>query len=192
MSFISNRRVTSWTKLQIRKTLVDLLNGQKEADRRRKSEAIRRKLVRLAAYRRATTVACYVSLPCEVETHRLIDDMLKDRKRVAVPYVRGRQLKWSEVRDPARDLRPGAFGILEPRPRAVRPVRAQELDVVLVPGVAFDRRGHRLGHGYGYFDRFLGALPPGIPTIGLCFDFQRVAALPHEPHDHPVDAVLTN
>ena len=194
MSFTSksNGRLRPWTKVRIRKTLVGLLRVQKEADRRHNSEAIRRKLVRLAAYRRATTVACYVSLPYEVETHRLIHDMLKDGKRVAVPYVRGRQLKWSELRDPARDLRRGAFGVLEPRPRAVRSVRAQDVDVVVVPGIAFDRRGHRLGHGHGYFDRFLDTLPAGIPTIGLCFDFQLVAALPYEPHDHPVDAVLTN
>jgi 5-formyltetrahydrofolate cyclo-ligase len=71
-------------------------------------------------------------------------------------------------------------------------VSAQALEVVLVPGVAFDRTGHRLGHGQGYFDRFLDTLPADIPVIGLCFDFQLVAALPHEPHDHPVDAVLTN
>ena len=64
--------------------------------------------------------------------------------------------------------------------------------MVVVPGIAFDRSGHRLGHGRGYFDRFLSTLPDKVPTIGLCFDFQRVAALPHEPHDHPVDAVLTN
>lgn len=166
--------------------------AQKEADRRRKSEAIRRKLVRLAVYRRATMVACYVSLPYEVETHRLIHDMLKTGKRVAVPYVRGRQVKWSELRNLVRELRPGAFGVLEPQPSTRRPVRAQELDVVLVPGVAFDRHGHRLGHGQGYFDRFLDTLPATIPAIGLCFDFQLVAALPHEPHDHPVDAVLTN
>ena len=202
MSFISSGRVARpqrlpgghipWTKSRIRTTLVGFLRVQKEADRRRKSEAIRRKLVRLAAYRRATTVACYVSLPYEVETHQLIQDMLMTGKRVAVPYVRGRQLTWCELRDPAHDLRPGAFGVLEPRPSIRRVVRTEELDVIVVPGVAFDRHGHRLGHGHGYFDRFLDTLPADIPIIGLCFDFQLVATLPHEPHDHPVDAVLTN
>ncbi len=188
MSFTSS----GWTKSRIRMTLVGLLKAQKETDRRRKSEAIRRKLVRLAVYRRATMVACYVSLPYEVDTHRLIDNMLTTGKRVAVPYVRGRDLRWSELREWARDLRPGAFGVLEPQPRARRLVRAQELGMVVVPGVAFDRSGHRLGHGHGYFDRFLATLPGRTPTIGLCFDFQLLAALPHEPHDHPIDAVLTN
>ena len=189
MSFISSG---PWTKSRIRTTLVGFLRVQKEADRRRKSEAIRRKLVRLAAYRRATMVACYVSLPYEVETHQLIRRMLMTGKRVAVPCVRGRHLQWCELRDPARELRPGAFGVLEPRSSTRRVVRTEELDVVVVPGVAFDRVGHRLGHGQGYFDRFLDTLSADIPVIGLCFDFQLVATLPHEPHDHPVDAVLTN
>ncbi len=166
------------------------LRTQKEEARRRKSELIRRKLVRLAAFRKAKTVFCYVSLPYEVETRRLIEQMLDAGKRVVVPRVVRRQLLLSELRDPDEELSPGAFGVLEPRPQARRPVRPKELDLAIVPGLAFDRLGRRLGHGLGYFDRLLARVPRDTPTVGVCFSFQLVDRLPAGPHDRPVHRVL--
>ena len=178
-------------KRRLRTALFRQLTTQKEEHRRRKSEAIRRKLFRLPVFREAKTVLCYVSLPYEVETRQVITRLLEAGKRVVVPKVRGRRLVLSELRDPDVDLAPGAFNVLEPIPRALRPVRPEELDVALVPGLAFDCRGHRLGHGYGYFDRLLARLPDRVTTIGLCFDFQRIDHLPTRPHDEPVAHVLS-
>ncbi|MBI4343199.1 MAG: 5-formyltetrahydrofolate cyclo-ligase, partial [Candidatus Omnitrophica bacterium] len=92
---------------------------------------------------------------------------------------------------PGAELAPGAFGVLEPTPSARRPVRLRELDAVLVPGLAFDRQGRRLGHGYGYFDRLLARLPQATPVIGLAFRFQLLDRLPAASHDRPVSTVLT-
>lgn len=119
--------------------------------------------------------------------------MLARGKRVVVPVTRPRtkRLSLSEVRDPGRELAPGAFGVPEPVPSARRPVPVRELDLVLVPGLAFDRRGHRLGHGHGYFDRFLARLPKTTPVIGLAFKFQLLERLPSDPHDRAVHTVLT-
>jgi len=178
-------------KRQLRTTLLRRLKTQKEEDRRRKSEAIRRKLFRLAVFRRAKSVLCYISLSYEVETRRLIEQMLQAGKRVAVPVVRNQELVPSELRDPASELAPGAFGVLEPTRKAIRPVALNELDLVLVPGLAFDHSGHRLGHGRGYFDRLLVRLPNTTPTVGLCFDFQLLDHLPTHPHDQTVQRVLT-
>jgi len=111
-------------------------------------------------------------------------------KRVVIPRVRGSRLVLSELRDLQQDLRPGAFGVWEPSPRTTRPVDPERLDLVLVPGLAFDRQGHRLGRGRGYFDRLLAAVPRNIPRVGLCFDFQLFDHLPLRPHDQPVSAVL--
>ena len=181
------------TKGELRKTLVDRLRQQKEEARRRSSEAIWRKVHRLTAFRQAATVCCYVALPYEVQTRRMIEEMLKSGKRVVVPVTRpdSKRLWLSEVRDPDRDLAPGAFGVPEPVPTARRPVPARELDLVFVPGLAFDRRGHRLGHGHGYFDRFLAHLPEATPTVGLAFRFQLLDRLPADSHDRAVHMVLT-
>ena len=181
------------TKGDVRTTLLRLLKQQKEDDRRRKSEAIRRKVFRLTAFRRARTVCCYVALSYEVQTWRLIEEMLSRGKRVVVPVVRPRtkRLQLSEVRDPMRELAKGSFGVWQPTPRALRPVPVRDLDLVLVPGLAFDRRGHRLGHGHGYFDRFLARMPKTTPTVGLAFRFQLLDRLPVASHDHAVQTILT-
>jgi len=181
------------TKGQLRTTLLRQLQQQKEDERRRRSEAIWRKVVRLTAFRRAKTVCCYVALPYEVQTWRMIERMLERGKRVVVPVAqpRTKRLALSEVRNPAAELARGAFGVWEPAPTALRPVSARTLDLVLVPGIAFDRRGHRLGHGRGYFDRFLARLPKTTPTVGLAFRFQLLDRLPVASHDHAVQTVLT-
>lgn len=181
------------TKGQLRTIYVRQLKQQKEDDRRHRSETIRRAVFRLTAFRRAEMICCYVALPYEVQTWQMIEQMLKRGKRVAVPVVRPRskRLQLSEITDPRRELRRGAFGVFEPRPEAVRPVHPRDVDLVLVPGLAFDRRGHRLGHGLGYFDRFLARLPKRVPTIGLAFRFQLLDRLPVAAHDHAVRAVLT-
>jgi 5-formyltetrahydrofolate cyclo-ligase len=169
------------------------LKQQKEDDRRRRSEAIWRKLYRLKAFRRAKTVCCYVALPYEVQTWGLIEDMLSRGKRVVVPVMRPRtkSLRLSEVRDPAAELTRRVFGVREPAPSALRPVALADVDLVLVPALAFDRRGHRLGHGHGYFDRFLARVPKTIPTVGLAFRFQLLDRLPTAAHDHALQAIVT-
>ena len=181
------------TKDQLRTTLLRRLQQQKEDDRRRRSEAIRRKVFRLTAFRRARTVCCYVALPYEVQTWRMIEEMLSKGKRVVVPVMqpRTKRLRISEVQDPASELSRGAFGVWEPVPKAYRPVRVRDVDLVLVPGLAFDRRGHRLGHGHGYFDRFLARVPKTTPTVGLAFRFQLLDRLPIAAHDHAVSTILT-
>ena len=181
------------TKAALRHVVLHYLKHQQEGIRRRRSEAIRRKVFRLTAFRRAAVVCCYVALPYEVQTRRMIDAMLSQGKRVAVPVVhrRSKRMTLSELRDPERELSRGAFGVPEPAPEMRRPVRLQDVDLALVPGIAFDRRGHRLGHGFGYFDRLLSRLPKTTPTIGLAFQFQLVDRLPVASHDHAVQKVLT-
>jgi 5-formyltetrahydrofolate cyclo-ligase len=123
----------------------------------------------------------------------MIEDMLTLGKRVVIPVARPKtkRLWLSEVRHLDRDLAPGTFGIPEPVRTARRPVPARAVDLVFVPGLAFDRRGHRLGYGHGYFDRFLAKLPDATPTVGLAFRFQLLDRLPVSTHDRAVSRVLT-
>ena len=178
------------TKRQIRMRAIQRLQAQTKEARRRKSEVIWRKLARLAVFRRAKTVLCYVALPYEVDTWSFLQRMLEQGKRVVVPKVSGQQLQLAAVNNLAAELAPGAFGVWEPLPAAARPVKPQAIDVALVPGLAFDRRGHRVGHGFGYFDRLLARLPSSTATVGLCFQFQLVDRLPTSPHDYTVQTVL--
>ena len=181
------------TKKQLRTIILRQLRQQEEEERRRTSDAIRRKVFRLTAFRRARIICCYVALPYEVQTWRMMEQMLSKGKRVVVPVTqpRAKRLQMSEVHDLSADLRPGRFGVWEPRRGARRPVPLRDIHLVLVPGLAFDRRGHRLGHGHGYFDRLLSRMPDTTPTIGLAFRFQLLDRLPTTPHDYAVRQVLT-
>lgn len=193
MTGTKRARPTRTQKSTVRNRVGNLLRQQEEHARRRKSATIWRKLYRLTAFRRAAWVCCYVALPHEVQTWGLIEAMLKQGKRVAVPFIRpgSRRLGLSEIRDPGAELAPGAFGVLEPVPGARRPVAASRLDLVLVPGVAFDAQGRRLGHGLGYYDRFLARLPRRTATVGLAYRFQILEHLPTALHDHAVQTILS-
>lgn len=142
----------------------------------------------------AQTVLAYYSLPDEVNTHQFIDDLLAEGKTVLLPTVIGEgQMEW-HVYTSATGLKKGAFGIGESEGelysgfgREASPSEQQM--IALVPGVAFDAAGHRLGRGRGYYDRFLAA-HPHIYKIGVCFDFQKVPEVPADGQDVAVDEVI--
>lgn len=181
-------------KNSIRKEISGQLIGQTVHERERKSEVIRQKLLSERFFRDAHVVMFYVSAPEEVDTHRMIDEALKSGKRVVVPYCvkQTRDIIASELRDPASELESGVYGIYQPKKSALREIPLGEIDLVIVPGVAFDQKNGRLGRGKGYYDRFLKKLDPRTLTVGICFDFQYVNTLPSESHDSPVHKVITN
>jgi 5-formyltetrahydrofolate cyclo-ligase len=163
--------------------------------RRRLSEAACGHLALDRAFRSAGTVLLYWSLRGEVETAALALAAREAGKRLALPRVQHRPRalllhEWSGI--PA-DLVEGAYGISEPR--ADWPViDPSQIDLVVVPGVAFDRRGARLGYGGGYYDRTLPLVRernPATLAVGLCYSFQVLELLPSEPHDQLVDALCT-
>jgi 5-formyltetrahydrofolate cyclo-ligase len=135
----------------------------------------------------ATVVGLYSPVRNEVFTEELFTVARRSGKMVAYPRVRGVLLEFVRVME-RQELVPGAFGILEPGGTQVVPLAA--LDLVVVPGVAFDLTGHRLGYGKGYYDRFLHERRGQL--VGLCFDFQLVGTLPAEAHDVRMDMVVTD
>ena len=138
---------------------------------------------------------CYAAIDGEVDTSPILSQALADGKRVAVPVAlrRGSRLVPVEIRDSRKDLSSrGLFGVPQPARTAGRQVPPEKLEFILMPGVAFDRRGRRLGRGRGYFDRFLSQVPASVPRVGLAFGFQVVRAVPFEPHDQPVRMVITD
>ena len=159
------------------------------------SQAIAARVLALPAYRAAREVAAYLPVQNEVDAALVAGQALADGKRLLLPRCRSDApglLDFGCVTC-LSDVVPGRFGILEPREAACRPPQAFAPDVILVPGLAFDAQGRRLGFGGGYYDRLL-ALPQMARalSVGLAFDFQLVAALPADPWDRPVNAVVTD
>ena len=141
-----------------------------------------------ALFRAAHTVLLYSSLPDEVDTHTFIRRW-EGRKRILLPVVVSDSKLELRVYTGSSNMRRGAFNIDEPAGAAFTDYGS--IDLAVIPGVAFDRHGNRLGRGRGYYDRLLARLGRvGVPTIGVCFDFQKLDAIPAETHDIAVGEVL--
>jgi len=145
----------------------------------------------LANFKNASCVHTFVAWRSEVNTHKLIDEMLESGKKVVVPLIEigSVNLRHFAIQN-FSDLKIGSYGILEPNIETTIETKISELDIVLVPGLAFDKTGHRLGYGGGYYDRFLKDI--SVPKIGLAYDFQLVDCLPVRPDDREVDLVVTD
>ena len=137
-------------------------------------------------YRRAQTIYGYLPYNQEVRTYALLEEALRDGKCVAVPKVYGDEMRFIYITD-FDGLETGYAGI--PEPVADEPVAADKTALVLMPGLAFDAAGHRIGYGGGFYDKFLQA-EPDHPTVALCYDFQMLDNIETEEHDVPVDCVL--
>jgi len=157
-------------------------------ERERLGQAVARNLLTLPEVRQASTVMAFSSFGSEVDTRPIIEQLARDGRRVVLPRVEGRTIVPVGYRsgDP---VKPSSFGALEPA--GGDPVRPEEIDVVIVPGLAFDRRGHRVGYGGGFYDRFLGRLRPDALTVSICFSVQVVDEVPNGRGDRPVDLVVT-
>jgi 5-formyltetrahydrofolate cyclo-ligase len=138
----------------------------------------------------AQWVLFFAPLPEELDIWPLLAEALSAGKRVALPRFVGenRTYEACQIQDPKSDLQVGLYGIREPASRCAR-LSLSRLDLILVPGVAFDLQGRRLGRGKGYYDRLLKTL--GGTTCGVAFDEQVVDALPVESHDVRLNCVLT-
>ena len=181
-------------KKEIRKEIIRRLGEQDSGERRAKSEAIKHRLFSSEAFNKANVVMFYVAKDEEVDTRHMIKDALGTGKTVAVPYSESEtnQIIASVLKDPDEDLEIGPYGVFQPKKGSLRKISSDDIDLVIVPGVAFDGKKTRLGRGKGYYDRFLKKLLSRTTTIGICFDFQLLKDLPRNAHDFPVSEVITN
>jgi 5-formyltetrahydrofolate cyclo-ligase len=156
-----------------------------------RSAAVVERLRALPSYQAANCVALYVALRSEVDLGPLLADAASCGKRVALPRVEaGDRALALHAYLPGDPLEPSAFGVLEPRPSAPR-IDPADVALVVVPGLVFDERGHRVGYGAGYYDRLLPTLDRAA-RVGVAFDFQLVAEVPDTAGDVPVDVVVTD
>ncbi len=179
-------------KQRIRREMLEQRNDLPALEVLKRSNQVLDRLYGMPIFRNATVVLSYISFGTEVNTHGCIRMLLADdAKQVLVPVVASRDertLVLSELHA-WNELSTGAYGILEPREEHVRRRSPGAVDLALIPGLAFDRRGTRIGYGGGYYDVLLQHL--GGSTVALAYAFQVVEMLPEEPHDVRVDAVVT-
>ena len=178
------------TKAELRRHLLAQRAMLTPADIEQHSTVIAAYVCTLPAFRISQTIMVYMALPQEVQTMPIITQARQLQKRVAVPVIRGQDLIAVALSEPPGQLQRGRFGILEPcgTPCVIHP---QEIGCIVVPGIAFDTRGGRLGFGKGYYDRFLRQLPATTYRCGLAFGIQVVPCVPQAPHDICMHGIVT-
>ena len=175
-------------KNTIRQILLEKRNALETAELLEKSDKIKQNLFSITEYIKSKSVMFFVSFDNEVHTHDIINEALKN-KIVIVPKVINHQIEPALIADFNNLIPSGKFDILEP----IEPIsfNRKKIDIVIVAGIAFDRRGYRIGYGFGYYDRFLKTVPRS-KKIGLAFDFQIVDNIPEQSYDIPVEVIVTD
>lgn len=185
------------TELQLRKqNLRERAHAARNAqtDKDELSARILDTFMGLPEYSRAGTVMFYVDVRSEVRTRQHFPMALASGKKIVIPYCVDGELQLFHL-ESMDELSLGMYRILEPKPElrsvAAKHVDVEELDLVMVPGVAFDRRGARSGHGKGYYDKLLEHARPDAPLVALAFECQMFDEVPTQDHDIFMDKVIT-
>ena len=173
-------------KQELRRTIRERKRAMTEEEIVERSNALAEKFYNTPAYQAASTIYGYLPYNQEVRTVPMLQRALDEGKRVAVPKVYGEEMRFIYLED-LTQVSKGYAGI--PEPIADAPVAEDQRALVLMPGLAFDPQGHRIGYGGGFYDKFL-AKEPHHPTLALCYEFQMQAHLDTEEFDIPVDTVL--
>ena len=179
----------------LREKVLQLLRNQSQEDRLKKSWVIADKLFSMREFVEAKMILFYASFDGEVETFEMMKQAQRLGKKIALPASIKIQKKIipTLIENLDEDLQIGVYGIKEPRDVQSKSVDFRQIDLIIVPGVAFDRENNRLGRGEGYYDRFLRDIPAYTPAFGLAFDFQIVNRLPYiDAHDMKLSRVIVN
>ncbi|OHW61437.1 putative 5-formyltetrahydrofolate cyclo-ligase [Andreesenia angusta] len=183
----------SRTKSELRREYTQMREAMDQSEVERLSEKIIDTILKLPVFKRAETVMVYLNFKNEVDSLKMIEESYKAGKKVVIPYCEKETMEIipSELNDIETEIVKGKNGYLQTKKDCVKPVPIEDIDLIVVPGIAFDKRCYRLGFGAGYYDRFLRKLNFEKPTIGLCYDFQIIHSIPIEGHDVPLDFVIT-
>lgn len=173
-------------KQKLRKQLLEKRNSLSNEEAETKSRIIIEKLKKDKDYIKAKTIMFYVSKGKEVRTHEIIKEALKNKK-IIVPKVHGKDLLCCELKDFDK-MEYSCYGILEPAEEVT--CNMSKIELIIVPGIAFDKRGHRIGYGKGYYDDLLKKTK--CPKIGLAYDFQIIDKIPVDEWDIKVDKVISD
>lgn len=140
-------------------------------------------------------IMIFVSFRNEIYTHDLIKKLLEENINIYVPYIdkNDDEMKISHITNFANDLKPGVFGILEPKEQLRTDINLKEkLDLIIVPGLVYSKKGYRIGYGGGYYDKFLSSITGDVKKVGIVYSNLVVDKLPVDSYDIPVDLIITD
>jgi 5-formyltetrahydrofolate cyclo-ligase len=181
------------SKERIRKLFIGKRKSLSQFEVEQKSKLVISKLKDLEVYKKSKTILAYLNTQNEVITTDFISECIKEGRAVYLPVVlkEQNQLEFYRVFNVNTDIHLGKFRIYEPAANPNNRVGLEAIDVVIVPGIAFDTKKNRLGYGGGYYDRFLKDLAPEVTKIGLGFDLQIIDEIPVESFDISMNIVIT-
>lgn len=181
------------TKGNLRKRILNLRNNLSVVDVVNHSSIIMDKLVELEHYKVSKTIFVYMSFKNEVMTTELIKRMLSENKRVVIPYTDTKNtiIIPSELKNVKDDLVLNSFGYYEPVYDKIKKVEPEEFDLIVTPGVVFDRQLNRVGFGKGYYDRILSKKRKNAKIVAVAYEFQVLDEVPTESHDVKMDMIIT-
>ncbi|MBZ9636465.1 5-formyltetrahydrofolate cyclo-ligase [Clostridium sp. FP1] len=150
-------------------------------------------IIKLPEFLNCKNIMLYLSFNNEVDTYALAKWCLDNGKKVIVPYCikETREIIPFEINNLTKDLTKSSFGIMEPKHDILKKANTCDIDLIIVPGVVFDKHGNRIGFGAGYYDRFLPKRVKNTPTIGIAFDYQVISKIPTGIYDVPLDFIIT-
>ena len=167
-------------------------NNLAEKEMQEKSKFIEKKLNSLHEFNRAKTILFYVGIKSEVRTKSMIENALSIGKIIAIPLNKSKNHGTCISRlYSLDDLEIIKLGLLEPKEDKFEEISLNEIDLAILPGIAFDTQGHRLGYGGGFFDRLLPYLRKNTPLIGLAYEINISEKIPYESHDRKVNKIIT-
>lgn len=177
----------------LRRKILTLRRTQSFLEIKKKSKKIERNLFLFPLFKRAKVILFYLALKDEVQTREMIKRSLEEGKTVLIPFVdfKKREIIPSELKDYDKELIRGEWNILQPAKDFYRPFSLNLINLIIVPGVAFDRKGNRLGFGKGFYDRLLGKVCSKVNLISLAFELQLIKAIPVQSYDIPIDYIIT-
>lgn len=179
-------------KQEFRKYIIEKRDELDKDVRSQRNAKIITNLTDSKYYRCAQTIFVFVSFGSEVDTHGFIEQSLKDGKTVGVPKIitKERGIEVFKITG-LGDLKSGYYGILEPT-EGCQPIASDDIDLIIMPGVAFDRHGGRIGYGAGYYDRYLADMTKSVRKIALGYSFQVLDYVPTEDFDIRIDGIITD
>ena len=181
-------------KLEIRNEIAKRLDALSDSEISKKNAIITDRLFDFANFLEAKISLLYMSLPHEVKTHEIIKRCLSFNKIVVLPaFIEDtHRMKLMKIDNLDSSLRPGPRGVLEPNPARCKLVPIEHIDIAIIPGIAFDEKGGRIGSGEGYYDRLIPDLAITTRKVALAFEEQIIQQIPMESHDKHVDIIITN